>query len=203
VQIRSGQSTRVNAEPVHVPPYGLVTARAELVSTDGVEDLESLPVFVDGERAGMTPVDLKLTPGPHSVRIARGEDAPTVHLIDVQAGGRYFATAQFGRPPDPVVQFDVPLKISRTRPAPLVVRLGAELPLPVRQMFLYVKRANGAFDRIPADLNLVNGRAVGTVSFPAGAGIDPAARTLTYYVEVETREGEEYYSEVLTAPLAP
>jgi hypothetical protein len=43
VQVKAGQSARVTAAPVKVPPYGLVTARAELVSSDGVEDLEGIP----------------------------------------------------------------------------------------------------------------------------------------------------------------
>jgi hypothetical protein len=203
VEIRSGQSTRVSAEPVRVPQYGLVTARAELVSSDGVEDLEGLPVFIDGERNGQTPVDLKLDPGPHSVRIARGDDAPSVHLIDVQAGGRYYATAQFGRPADPMVEFDAPLKISRAHPPTLAIRLAAELPLPVRQVWLYVKTGKGTFTRLPAELTTQNGRVLGTVAFPQASLAAPAASTLTYYVEIETREGEEYYSELRTVPLTP
>jgi hypothetical protein len=203
VQIRSAQSTRVNAEPVHVPPYGLVTARAELVSSTGVEDLDGLPVFVDGQKNGVTPVDLKLDAGPHSVRIPRGDGAPSVHLIDVQAGGRYYATAEFGRPADPLVAFDVPDRISRARPLTLAVRLAADLPLPVRQVLLFVKGADGTFARVPAELVVNNGRTVGNVAFPAAALASPTAKTITYYVEIETREGEEYYSELRTVPLVP
>ena len=76
VQVKAGQSARVSAVPVKVPNYGLVTARAELVSSDGVEDLDGIPVFVDGTRAGVTPTDLKLTPGPHSIRDRPRRAAP-------------------------------------------------------------------------------------------------------------------------------
>jgi hypothetical protein len=31
----------------------------------------------------------------------------------------------------------------------------------------------------------------------------PAAKALSFYVEVETREGEEYFSEVRTLPIVP
>jgi hypothetical protein len=160
-------------------------------------------VFVDGEKSGVTPVDLKLDAGPHSVRIPRGDDAPSVHLIDVQAGGRYFATAEFGRPADPLVAFDAPARVSRAKPPTFIIRLAAELPLPLRQMLLYVKGQDGTFAHVPADLVVNNGRTVGTVAFPAAALAAPGAKTITYYVEIETREGEEYYSEVRTVPLVP
>ena len=77
------------------------------------------------------------------------------------------------------------------------------MPLPVRQVWLYVKSGNGTFARLPADLTMQNGRALGTVAFPQAALAGPAASTLTYYVEIETREGEEYYSELRTVPLTP
>ncbi|MEO6462842.1 MAG: PEGA domain-containing protein, partial [Candidatus Eisenbacteria bacterium] len=111
VKIKVGQSTRVLAEPVRVPDYGLVTARAERVSSDGVEDVEGASVFVDGKAAGATPLDLRLTPGPHSVRIASGPELGPVHLIDVQPGGRFFASTTFGRPAEPAVVFEAPRTI--------------------------------------------------------------------------------------------
>jgi hypothetical protein len=201
VQVKAGQSARVSAVPVKVPNYGLVTARAELVSSDGVEDLDGIPVFVDGTRAGVTPMDLKLAPGPHSIRIARAEGAPSIHLIDVQPGGRFYASAEFGRPADPMVAFDAPSKVSRAAPPTLTIRLDADLPLPVRQASLYLRPEGGTFTRLPVTWTSGAGRAQGTIVIP----VDRlgAAKALTYYVEVETREGEEYFSELHTIPVVP
>ena len=201
VQIRSGQSARVSATPVKVPPYGLVTARAQLVSSDGVEDMDDLPVFVDGARAGVTPVDLKLAPGPHSIKIARGAFTPSIHLLDVQAGGRFYASAVFGRPADPLVAFEPPPRLSRGAPATLSVRLDADLPLPVRQAALHFRAGSGPFARIPIVWTVVAGHGQGTVAFPVESL--GAATTATYYVEIETREGEEYFSELHTVPIVP
>ena len=192
VQVKAGQSARVAAQPVKVPPYGLVTARAELVSSDGVEDLDGIPVFVDGTRAGATPVDLKLDAGPHSIKIARDAGAPSIHLIDVQAGGRFFASAEFGRPADPQVAFDAP---ARATSAPIVVRLAADMPLPIRQAWLHLKPAGGDWVRLPIPWQLGQG----TFRFPLDAM--PSAKALSYYVEIETREGEEYFSELRTIPV--
>ena len=201
VQVRAGQSARVSAIPVMVPNYGLVTARAELVSSDGVEELDGIPVFVDGARVGATPIDLKLTPGPHSIRIARAEGAPSIHLIDVQAGGRFYASAEFGRPADPMVTFDAPTKLSRAAPPTLTIRLDADLPLPVRQASFHLRPEGGAFARLPVAWTNGAGRAQGSIVIP----VDHlgTAHTLTYYVEIETREGEEYFSELHTIPIVP
>jgi hypothetical protein len=205
VQVKAGQSARVSAVPVKVPNYGLVTARAELVSSDGVEDLDGIPVFVDGTRVGVTPTDLKLTPGPHSIRIARAEGAPSIHLIDVQPGGRFFASAEFGRPADPMVAFDSPTKVSRAAPPTLTIRLDADLPLPVRQASLYLRPEGGSgvepFGRLPVTWTSGAGRAQGTIVFPVDRLA--TAHALTYYVEIETREGEEYFSELHTIPVVP
>jgi hypothetical protein len=201
VQVRSGQSARVTAVPVKVPNYGLVTARAELTSSDGVEDLDGMPVFVDGISVGVTPVDLRLTPGPHSIKIARDGRAPSIHLIDVQAGGRFFATAGFGRPADPVVAFEPPARISRAAPPTIALRLEADLPLPVRQAALHVRAPGGTYARFPIAWNAAGGRGQGSFTFPLDRLGN--AKALSYYVEIETREGEEYFSEVHTIPIVP
>ena len=203
VKIKVGQSTRVLAEPVRVPDYGLVTARAERVSSDGVEDVEGASVFVDGKAAGATPLDLRLSPGPHSVRVASGPELGPVHLIDVQAGGRFYASTTFGRPAEPAVAFEAPRAIARATPPRLAVRLHSDVPLPVRRMRLFT-RAPGSERFAAADLAIARdggGSPRGTIAFPV-AGL-AAGATVRYYVSIETREGEEYFSEVRTAVVTP
>jgi hypothetical protein len=199
VQVRAGQSARVSASPVRVPNYGLVTARAELVSSDGVEDLDGIPVFVDGQHVGTTPLDLKLTPGPHSIKVARAAGSPSIHLIDVQPGGRFFASAEFGRPADPLVAFEPPVRFSRATPPAISVRLAADLPLPIRQAAVHLKPAGGSWTRLPIAWNAAAGK--GSFAFPLDRM--PGASALSYYVEIETREGEEYFSELHTLPIVP
>lgn len=199
VEVKDGQSTRVLAEPVRVPPYGLVTARAERLTMDGVEEVNGAVVFVDGQRAGATPADLKLDPGPHSIRILSGDLPSPVHLIDVQAGGRYFASTQFGRAPDPSVWFDAPKRISVGNPPTLTVVLVADVPLPVREMWLWVRSGSGPYERQSVTLAPEQSRPRGTVTFPT-VNLAPG-RPVSYYVAIETREGEEYYSELRTVPV--
>jgi len=45
------------------------------------------------------------------------------------------------------------------------------------------------------------GQGAGSFQFPPDRM--PAAKALTYYVEIETREGEEYFSELRTVPIIP
>ncbi len=202
VKVKAGQSTRVVAEPVRVPSFGLVTARAERVSDDGVEDVEGASVFVDGKGAGATPLDLRLAPGPHSVRIAAGSELGPVHLIDVQPGGRFYASTTFGRPAEPAVAFEAPRVIARSTPPVLAVRLLADVPLPVRRMRLFTRRPGAKhFDDIDLAIGRDGGPPRGTIAFPV-AGLAPGA-TVRYYISIETREGEEYFSEVRTATITP
>ena len=203
VQIKVDQSTRLVAEPMKVPGYGLVTARAERVSADGVDEVEGASVFVDGQPAGGTPVDLRLSPGPHSVRIASGAELGPVHLIEVQPGGRFFASTTFGRPAEPEVAFDAPRTVAKTKPAVLTVQLIADVPLPVRRMRLFTRKPGAtSFDETDIPFAIRdNGRARGAIAFPA-AGLAPGAQ-VRYYVGIQTREGEEYFSEVRTATITP
>ena len=199
--VKAGQSTRVSAQPVRLPPFGLVTASAERVTAEGVEDVEGATIYVDGERAGVTPLDLKLPPGPHSVRVVTGGTIGPVHRVDVQAGGRYFASTQFGRPPEPEVAFDAPKKFSLSAPPRLEIALRSDLPLPIRAMRLFVQVVDGPFTRYDAVIASGADRPVGTVVFPT-AGVVAGTR-VTYYAVIETREGEEYSSEVRKLVVTP
>ena len=100
-----------------------------------------------------------------------------------------------------MVVFDAPTKVSRGAPPTLTIRLDADLPLPVRQASLHLRAEGGAFERLPVTWTSGAGRSQGTIVFP----VDRlgTARALTYYVEIETREGEEYFSELHTIPVVP
>jgi hypothetical protein len=77
------------------------------------------------------------------------------------------------------------------------VRLAADLPLPIRQASLHLKPAGGDWARLP--IAWTNGS--GAFSFPLDRM--PSANAVSFYVEIETREGEEYFSEVRTLPIVP
>jgi hypothetical protein len=202
VQVRNGESTRIEARPVRVPPYGLVTARAERVTSNGVEDVDGAAVYVDGAHAGVTPLDLKLDPGPHSVRIGAPDTPSPVHLLEVQAGGRFYATTTFGRPSEPAVDAPLPRTVSLATPPALTVALAFDVPLPVREMTLHRRIGpKGAFESIDIPLRNVEGRAQGSLPFPT-AGL-AAGEKVTCYVTIETREGEEYASEMRTVTVTP
>ncbi len=202
VKVKAGQSTRLTAEPERVPDFGMVTARAERVTSNGVEDVDGAAVYLDGRAAGNTPLDLKLTPGPHSVRIVAGAEQGPVHHVDVQPGGRYFANSTFGREAEPRVTLAVPKAISLAAPPTLTAGLAAGVPLPVRRMRLF-QRPAGAKEWTSHDLVLAADgvRTTGTLAWPTAGLV--AGKTVASYVEIATREGEEYFSEVTETPVRP
>ncbi|MEO6463729.1 MAG: hypothetical protein ABIP29_11700, partial [Candidatus Eisenbacteria bacterium] len=99
---------------------------------------------------------------------------------------------------------EAPRTIGRTTPPVLAVRLQSDVPLPVRRMRLFT-RVPGTVRFAEADLAIaregVAGSPRGTIAFPV-AGL-PAGATVRYYVSIETREGEEYFSELRTAIITP
>ena len=202
VKVKAGQSTRLTAEPERVPDFGMVTARAERVTSNGVEDVDGAAVYLDGRGVGTTPVDLRLTPGPHSVRIVAGAEQGPVHHVDVQPGGRYYANSTFGREAEPRVVLVTTKAISLAAPPTLTASLSAGVPLPVRRMQLFLRPA-GAKEWTSHDLVLVSdgGRTMGALPWPT-AGL-AAGKSVASYVEIETREGEEYFSEVAETPVRP
>jgi hypothetical protein len=202
VKIKAGESTRLTIEPERVPSFGMVTARAERVTSGGVEDVDGAQVYLDGRAAGTTPVELKLKPGPHSIRIVTGGEQGPVHHVDVQPGGRYYASSTFGRPAEPRVALASPASISLAAPPTLVAHLESGVPLPVRRMRLFLRPA-GAAEWTAHDLALAldGSRARGMVAWPT-TGLT-AGKSVASYVEIETREGEEYFSEVTETPVRP
>ncbi len=202
VKVKAGESTRLTIEPERVPSFGMVTARAERVTRDGVEDVDGAQVYLDGRAAGTTPVELKLAPGPHSIRIVAGGEQGPVHHVEVSPGGRYYANSTFGRPAEPRVALTAPGAISLAAPPTLTARLESDVPLPVRRMRLFLRPA-GAKEWTAHDLALANdgARARGIVTWPT-AGL-AAGKSVASYVEIETREGEEYFSELVETPVRP
>ena len=100
-----------------------------------------------------------------------------------------------------MVAFEAPVRMSRAAPPTLTIRLVADMPLPVRQASVHVRADGGAFARLPVAWSAGSGPGQGTFVFP----VDRlgAAKSMTYYVELETREGEAYFSELHTIPVQP
>ena len=121
----------------------MVTARAERVTGGGVEDVDGaagLPRRTP--RRGTTPVDLKLAPGPHSIRIVAGGEQGPVHHVDVSPGGRYYANSTFGRPAEPRVALDRARRDLARRAADAGGAAStSNVPLPVRRMRLFLRPA--------------------------------------------------------------
>ena len=81
-----------------------VPATAPTVSDEGTLVVDSRPpgaaVFIDGRRAGVTPLTMTIAPGPHTVRMEHAGYRPGTTRVVVKAGERGRVAARLEGGPD-------------------------------------------------------------------------------------------------------
>ncbi len=201
VDIVDGKITQVTAHPERVPETGVVVAKSYTVGSDGLTEVEGAAIYLDGRRAGWTPARLEVPRGYHTVRLTHGSEDSPVQLLRVEGGGELYATAEFGRSPEPRVRVEAPERISLAKPRPVVASLESGSPVRVRQMDLYWRSADGDYRRLPMELGSGLSRLTGSLVPPADSAI--LWKTSQFFVVVETDQGEEFVSEVRTVRIQP
>jgi hypothetical protein len=152
-------------------------------------------VWVDGELRGTTPLTVDLPRGPHSVRLVhKGQQAP-IQVIDLPGGNQRFAVFELGLDQDvPRLSVDVPARIPRDRPAVLSATVVGVAASEVREMWLHVRMAEGAWRRYAMTVLKSPAGAAGVVPFPAAA-FDAQGRG-RYYVSAHSGQGDEIFTEI-------
>src|SRR5262249_43760399 len=103
VSVVAGQTTSFLAHPERVPDNGVVIARAYRVGQDGLKDLPGAVLYLDGKKACVTPDKITVSRGLHTAKLVSGNEGSPVQLLRVEGGGELYATAEFGRSPEPSV----------------------------------------------------------------------------------------------------
>ena len=154
-------------------------------------------MWIDGELKGTTPLTAELPRGPHSVRLVhKGKEAP-IQVIDLPGCNQRFAVFEIGLNQDvPRITVDVPARIPRDRPAVLSATMVGVASSDVREMWLHVRMAEGAWRRYAMTVLKSPAGAAGVVSFPPAA-FDGSGRA-RYYVSAHWGQGEETYTEMRT-----
>jgi len=199
VQVRVREAEQLIARPVTSPATGVIEVRATFTADQGAEALEGAQVWVDGQLRGRTPLTLELSRGPHSIRVrGRGEDSP-VQVIDLPGGNQRFATFDLGVTPDPLnlVSLVPPLAVPLDRPALFAASLENASAGEVREMWLHVRGAEGAWRRYQMAMLKAPGGVAGVAIFPV-ASFDPDGRS-RYYMSALTQTGDEYFTEIAIA----
>jgi hypothetical protein len=194
VDVVAGRITQITIHPERVPDHGVVVARSYRVSPSGLTEVEGATVFLDGRRVGSTPARFEVPRGYHTVRLRHGDEDSPVQLLRVEGGGELYATAEFGRSPEPRVRVAAPERLSLSDPEPVVAGLESATAVRVRQMHLYWRPPGLDYERRAMALDLGTSGLAGSLVPPADSTL--VGKTVHYFVVVETDQGEEFVSEV-------
>jgi PEGA domain-containing protein len=200
VDIRVGETRELLARAVQSPASGVLQIEASLTDALGTQPLKGAQVWIDGELRGSTPLTVDLPRGPHSVRLVhKGQEAP-IQVIDLPGGNQRFAVFELGLDQDvPRLKVDVPSRIPRDRPAVLSATVVG-IPAPeVREMWLHVRMAEGAWRRYALTVLKAPAGAAGVATFPTAA-FDAQGRA-RYYVSAHSGQGDETFTEIRTITL--
>lgn len=202
VQVKIHETAEIAARAVTSPATGVLVARAQWTDSDGSEELKGATVWIDGEKRGVTPLSLELPRGPHSVRIeSRGEESP-VQVIDLPGGNQRFANFELGlgiEHPN-VTVLGTPLRLRADEPSVVSASIAGVRTSETREMWLNVRQPDGTWRRTPMTLMNSAGGVVGTALLASGQ-LDAQGRVL-FYVSASSPQGDDYFSEILSATLA-
>lgn len=202
VQVRIQEATEVVARPMTSPATGLIEVRATMATATGSDPLEGAAVYVDGQRAGVTPLSLELPRGPHSVRVALGEQSSKVQVIDLPGGNQRFAHFQLGLANDAprLRAIDPPAAVALDRASVLAVSLDQVGLTELKEMWLHVETTNGTWRRYEMMLMKAPDGVIGVTVFPNTQFDDKGL--VRFYASARTHVGDEYYTEIQRAKAA-
>ncbi len=124
--VQPGEVTVVRVPPVPPRGKGRMVVRARTLSEEGLIEEPGHPVSVDGVDQGVTPLDLTLSSGFHSVRVDRDGEPPVVEVFFLEAGRSRYVDAEFGRGASLEVSVTPPARMSTDGPVAIPVRVADE-----------------------------------------------------------------------------
>jgi hypothetical protein len=201
VRVVAGQTTSFLAHPERVPETGVVIARAYRVGPEGLKDLPGAALYLDGKKACVTPDKIVVSRGLHTAKLVSGNEASPVQLLRVEGGGELYATAEFGRSPEPNVSDQLVGAVSLATPPTVRATLQSQVPIQIKEMRIQLRRWGREFSLVSMNLKDGNGGTVGEAVLPT-AGMSPG-QTMDYFVTVKSIDGEEFVSEMRTVKIVP
>jgi hypothetical protein len=201
IGVVAGRTTQLMAQPEKVPDHGAVLARAYRVGTEGLKDLPGAAVYVDGKWVASTPARFDVPRGLHTVRLSAGGVSSPVQLLRIEGGQELFATAEFGRSPEPDVVQTLLGPPSAARPPVVRAHLASPMPIRVAEMRLFCRVAGREFRRLPMALRAGASDVEADATLPV-TGLAPGSQ-VSYFVVVKSDEGEEFVGEMKSVKLVP
>ena len=192
VLVRDGRTTAMEVN--NAIAAGKVLIRVECLRMfpfEGLQPTEGDSVYVDGTLAGLTPLELELSPGLHGVKVLSNGEAHC-EVLRLPAGASRFVTPRFGLRERPSFRHLSPGKVVLQGPIPLAVEIHMECG-GLRQPELHMPEAAGGPRTIPlvkmdAGRDLYVGKAeVAEVEL---------GHTVSYYFSVITADGDTVVSDL-------
>ncbi|MCA9758435.1 MAG: hypothetical protein KDA27_21745 [Candidatus Eisenbacteria bacterium] len=167
-----------------------------LVLRDGLGMVESRgdSVWVDDAFAGATPLESRLSPGLHSVRVRTGDEYHT-EMLELHGGGAQHVMAQFGLGAKPRLRHTSPGTVALSGSLVLTTEVESTDGTGVRQPLLHFPHLDSSLKEIPLS-QVEPGRGVWV------AIVDPLrmprGEQVQYYFSASTASGDQVYSDLYT-----
>jgi hypothetical protein len=178
-----------------------LTIRARILGEGGFKEAAGYPVRVDGAKAGVTPLDLTVNGGSHSVRVDAPDHPSYVEVVPLEAGTTRYVDAVFGGDERLGLEVLPPKEGSRGEPLAVPVRVETSGdPAPLTRGFLHLIREGQAK---PVDVPLVasgTDPALWLAALPSGL---TDSRYILGYASGEDDRGRRGESELFSVRLRP
>ena len=184
----------VQVSPGKLPETGAVRVTAGRVSEEGYKESNGRAVFIDGRRAGVTPLKIDVKPGFHSIRVVGTEgDAPSVSVIQVRPGGKHFIRAEFAGVP-PILVGCLQTRVPSGGQAVVHASLSGNPDANVSKVELYLEKTGSSRAGWEPMTLLPGSHSIYAAAVPAGLASGDGQ--IRYFVRVTTSEGLEYFSDL-------
>jgi len=126
IEVAPGEVSVLRVPPI--PPRGKagLVVRARRLSEEGLSDIEGAVVFLDGAKAGVTPLEMTVPAGMHSIRVEAASETPSVEAVFLEAGRSRYVDAQFGGEERLRVEVSPPLRAPQGSPVAIPVAVTRE-----------------------------------------------------------------------------
>lgn len=128
VTVHDGEVSVVSIPPLPPRGKGRVVVRTRLLGNGGFQEVQGLPVWIDGVLRGETPFEATLGGGFHSVRVEQEDGPSCVEVVYLEAGSSRYVNAEFGDRPRLEIAVSAPARAAAGSPLALPVQVRGMAP---------------------------------------------------------------------------
>ena len=194
VLVKAGQASRVTIPNDFASANGVIRVEALLFQEgEGLVASEGDTVWVDGRLRGLTPIELTIDPGLHSIRVGSAATGYHAEVLETRAGCLRYVQAEIGRGELPALRHVSPGKVIVRGPLALNVAVVGGGEGPWTKPTLHLPELPPGLREIP--LSAVEGKP-GVFAGVIGPDALPAGGDLAYFFTIVGPDGELVWSDL-------